>query len=89
MPRLNIKVRAKSVLFWFFIIEAVFMWVDVDASTLTSWSILLDTLKSILMNPYKLGLIAVNLLGIAYDPTTSGLSDSIQALTYNKARKSM
>ena len=49
---------------------------------LTSWNAVGEILLKALANPYVLGLVVVNVLNIIPDPTTQGLGDSKQALTY-------
>ncbi len=52
--------KFKSVTFWLGIISVVFMAADIDVKTLTDWSLLYESLKGIVMNPYLLGLVIIN-----------------------------
>ncbi|MEN2765690.1 phage holin [Ornithinibacillus xuwenensis] len=54
---------------------------------ITSWNKVGDILLQFISNPYLIGLTIFNAFNILPDPTTSGLSDSKNALTYIKPRK--
>lgn len=51
---------------------------------ITSWGALFGLFGKFLSNPYLVGLTIVNILNIIPDPTTKGLGDSEQALSYTK-----
>ncbi|MCI8629509.1 MAG: phage holin [Firmicutes bacterium] len=53
----------------------------------TSWTILIEQVKSVFYNPFLLGCCVVAIVGYINDPTTQGISDSKQALTYQKPKK--
>ncbi len=54
----------------------------------TSWSILIVQVKSLLSNPFALGCVICSDCGLCInDPTTQGITDSKQALTYQKPKK--
>ena len=83
---INWKVRIKNPLFWVQVILAILMpilaYLGIAMDDLTSWSILGATLFEAVKNPYVLGLVLVSVWNAINDPTTSGLSDSAQAMTY-------
>ena len=43
--------------------------------------------KQLFGNPFALGCVVVAIVGYINDPTTEGITDSKQALTYNKPKK--
>jgi phi LC3 family holin len=89
--KINWKVRIKNPLFWVQVGLAVLMpilaYMGLAAEDLTSWSILGATLFEAVKNPYVLGLVLVSVWNAVNDPTTSGVSDSTQAMTYLKPKK--
>ena len=84
--QINWKVRIKNPLFWVQVGLAVLMpilaYLGIAMEDLTSWSILGATLFEAVKNPYVLGMVLLSVWNAINDPTTSGLSDSTQAMTY-------
>ena len=84
--QINWKVRIKNPVFWVQVGLAVLMpilaYMGITVEDLTSWSILGATLLEAVKNPYVLGLVLVSVWNAINDPTTSGLADSSQAMTY-------
>lgn len=84
--QINWKVRIKNPLFWvqviFAVLTPILAYLGITVDALTSWSILGATLFEAVKNPYVLGLVLVSVWNAINDPTTSGLSDSAQAMTY-------
>lgn len=84
--QINWKVRIKNPVFWVQVGLAVLMpilaYMGITVEDLTSWSVLGATLLEAVKNPYVLGLVLVSVWNAINDPTTSGLADSSQALTY-------
>jgi len=85
--KLNWKVRIKNPYFWLGLIAVILAAVGVSPESLTSWSILYAQVRALLSNPFAVGCVIVAALGYINDPTTSGLSDSRQALGYETPRK--
>ena len=85
---MNFKVRAKNPVFWVQILLGAFAtalaYAGLTASDLTSWGGVLDVIISTVKNPYCVFLIASNVWSALNDPTTSGLTDSDRAKTYEK-----
>lgn len=54
---------------------------------LTSWQFVIELFKSIIANPYLLGLTIISFLNILPDPTTKGVGDSEIALTYTEPKE--
>lgn len=89
--KINWKVRFKNPLFWAQIVVAIFVpiltYAGLTAQDITSWAILLDLIVDAVSNPYVLIMVAVSVYNTIPDPTTNGLSDSKQALTYSQPKK--
>lgn len=88
---INWKVRIKNPLFWVQVGLAILMpilaYLGIAMDDLTSWGVLGATLLAAVKNPYVLGLVLVSVWNAVNDPTTSGMSDSAQALTYTAPKK--
>jgi phi LC3 family holin len=87
---MNWKVRFKNPLFIAQMILAVLTpilaYAGLTVKDLTTWQALGDLLMGALSNPYVLGLVVVSVFNAVTDPTTSGVADSEQALTYTKPK---
>ncbi len=88
---MNWKVRFKNPLFIAQMILAVLTpilaYAGLTVKDLTTWQALGDLLMGALSNPYVLGLVVVSVFNAVTDPTTSGVTDSEQALTYTKPKE--
>lgn len=88
---MNWKVRFKNPLFIAQMILAVLTpilaYAGLTVIDLTTWQALGDLLIGALSNPYVLGLVVVSVFNAVTDPTTSGVADSEQALTYTKPKE--
>jgi phi LC3 family holin len=83
---INWKVRIKNKMFWLALIPAVLLLVQVIASVF-GFTLDLGDLGNKLLTVVNAVFGILALLGIVTDPTTAGLSDSAQALTYEKPKK--
>ena len=84
--KINWKVRAVNPYFWIGLIAVVLAAVGVSPESLTSWAILKDQLLALIGNPFAIGCVAIAVIGYVIDPTTRGIGDSEQALSYKKPR---
>lgn len=88
---MNWKVRFKNPLFIAQMILAVLTpilaYAGLTVKDLTTWQALGNLLMGALSNPYVLGLVVVSVFNAVTDPTTSGVKDSEQALTYTKPKE--
>jgi len=88
--KLNLSVRFKNPIFIAQLILAIFTpilaYAGLTAQDLTSWAALGSLLIGAISNPYVLFLVAVSVWNAVNDPTTSGVSDSNQALTYTEPK---
>lgn len=65
----------------------VLIYLGIDWQSLTTWASVGHALLDILRNPIAVVLIIVNLYMSMVDGTSTGLSDSAQALSYRKPNK--
>jgi len=86
--KINWTVRIKNPVFWAHIAVAVLTpilsYFGLTGADLTTWAMVLDTLKAAVLNPYVCVLVLVSVWNAVNDPTTAGLSDSARALGYIK-----
>lgn len=89
--KINWKVRFSNPVFVAQIIMAVFIpilaYMGLTAQDLTTWAMVAKVLFESLSNPYVLILVVVSVYNSITDPTVAGLSDSKQALRYDKPKK--
>lgn len=83
---INWKVRIKNKLFWLALIPAVLMLISAVASVVgvsLDFSVLGEKLSAVVEAVFAV----LAILGIVVDPTTAGVSDSAQAMTYQEPRR--
>lgn len=83
---MNWKVRLKNKTFWLSFIPAVLLLVQVVAAVF-GFQLELGGLGDKLLDVINALFAVLALLGIVNDPTTKGVSDSAQALTYDKPKE--
>lgn len=83
---MNFKVRFKNPVFIVQIILAILTpilaYAGLTAQDITTWETLGSLLLGAVKNPYVLSLVAVSIWNALNDPTTAGVKDSAQAMTY-------
>ena len=88
---MNWKVRIKNPVFWAQIVLAVFTpilaYAGLTAEDMNTWQALGDLIMGALSNPYVLMLVVVSVWNAINDPTTSGVTDSKNALEYTEPKK--
>ena len=84
---INFKVRFKNPVFiaqlFLSVLTPILAYAGLTLADLTSWSSLGQVLIDAVCNPYVIGLVVVSVWNALNDPTTKGLSDSTQAMTYD------
>ena len=85
--KINWKVRLKNKNFWLTFIPAVLLLIQLVAAV---FGIKLDLgeLGNKLIAVVNAAFVVLAVLGIVNDPTTAGISDSLQAMTYDKPKVS-
>ena len=86
MSNINWIVRIKNKNFWLTIIPAVLLLVQVVAAVF-GFTIDLGDLGNRLLDVVNAAFSVLVILGVVNDPTTAGISDSKQAMTYNTPKK--
>ena len=83
---INWKVRVRNKNFWMALIPAVLLLVQVVAAVF-GFTIDLGDMGDKLLMVVNAVFAILTILGIVVDPTTEGVSDSKQAMTYNEPKK--
>lgn len=81
----NWTVRVKNKTFWLTLIPAVLLLVQVTAAVF-GFTLELGTLGDKLLAVVNALFAVLAILGIVADPTTAGVKDSQQAMTYTKPK---
>lgn len=89
--KINWTVRFKNPQWWAQIALAVILpvlgYYGMTGADITTWGAVWDTFLRAISNPYVLVLAAVSAYNAIVDPTTAGIGDSTQALTYDTPKK--
>lgn len=83
---INWKVRIKNKVFWLSIIPAILLLVQAVAAVF-GYSLDFTDLTEKLVAVVEAAFVVLAILGIVADPTTSGMSDSRLAMTYEKPKE--
>ena len=83
---INWKVRIKNKMFWVALIPAVLLLAQVVAAVF-GFTLDLGELGNQLLTVVNAVFGVMAVLGVVTDPTTAGVSDSAQALTYDAPKK--
>ena len=83
--KINWKVRIKNKVFWLALVPAVLLLIQVVAAVF-GIDLNLDALGDKLLAVVNALFAVLTILGIVTDPTTAGVSDSKQAMEYDKPR---
>ena len=84
IKNINWKVRIKNPLFWSTIIPAVIGFVY---CVLGAFGVVPSVADNTVLEIVSALIAALTTLGVLVDPTTSGVSDSALAMTYNEPRR--
>lgn len=87
---INWKVRFKNPVFIANLLMSILLpiltYFGLTTKDLTTWSKLWEVLVGALSNPYVLGTIVISVWNAVNDPTTAGIKDSNEAMTYDKPK---
>ena len=83
--KINWQVRIKNKVFWLAIIPAILMLAQ-SVANVFGITVEISDLSNNLLAVIESVFVILTLLGIVADPTTSGVSDSEQALTYTEPK---
>ncbi len=91
MNKINWKVRLKNPLFWaqvaVGILSPILVGLGLQWEEMTTWIALGEALRKAVLNPVIVVAVIVSLWGVVTDPTTAGMGDSAQALSYSEPKK--
>lgn len=83
---INWKVRATNRTFWLALVPAFLLLIQAVAQVFNV-SVDFTNLNKDLLNVINALFVVLTILGVVTDPTTKGMSDSTQALTYSKPKE--
>lgn len=83
--KINWKVRMKNKVFWVAFIPAILMLVKTVANVF-GYDLELVDIESNLLSVVEAIFLVLGIVGVIADPTTSGINDSEQAMTYEKPK---
>ena len=86
MKNINWVVRIKNKAFWVALIPAVLLLIQVIAAVF-GYTLDLGNLGNKLLDVVNAVFAVLAILGVVTDPTTKGITDSDQALTYTEPKK--
>lgn len=83
---INWKIRVQNKTFWLALVPAFLLLIQAVAQV---FNISLDftNLNKDLLNVINTLFVVLTILGVVADPTTKGMGDSTQALTYSKPKE--
>lgn len=84
--KINWLVRIKNKTFWISIVPAILILIQAVANVF-GYAIDLGDLGNRLLDVINATFVVLVILGVVTDPTTKGVSDSNQALTYTEPKK--
>lgn len=82
---INWKVRVKNKNFWIALVPAVILLIQVVAAVF-GYTIDMGDMGDKILNVVNAVFALLTILGVITDPTTSGITDSEQAMTYNEPK---
>lgn len=82
---INWKVRVKNKNFWIALVPAVILLIQVVAAVF-GYIIDMGDMGDKILNVVNAVFALLTILGVITDPTTSGITDSEQAMTYNEPK---
>lgn len=83
---INWKIRAKNKTFWLALVPAFLLLIQAVAQVFNI-SVDFTNLNKDLLNVINALFVVLTILGVVADPTTKGVGDSTQALTYSKPKE--
>lgn len=90
--KINWKVRFKNPVFWFNLAASIFLpmlaCLSLNWEDMTSWQAVGNVFLQAVQSPVIVVSVLVSVWNLLNDPTTKGLSDSSQALSYTEPKKS-
>lgn len=85
--KVNLPVRMRNPWFWVGLGATILAAMNVSPDMFTSWELVWGEVVSLVSSPFRLGCVAIAVLGVFVDPTTAGFGDSTRALSYKTPNK--
>lgn len=89
--KINWKVRLRNPVFWVQVATSIILPVlanlGLNWEDMTTWAALGGVLLEAIQNPVIVVAVIVSVWNAVIDPTTAGVGDSSQALTYEEPKK--
>lgn len=89
--KINWKVRLRNPVFWVQVAVAIILPIlahlGLEWEDMTTWAALGGVLVDAVKNPVIVVAVIVSVWNAVIDPTTAGVGDSSQALTYEEPKK--
>ncbi|HFC9361621.1 TPA: phage holin [Enterococcus faecium] len=86
MKNINWKVRMRNKSFWLAVVPAALLLAQVIAVPF-GYKFEIDVINKQLLDIVNAAFAFLSILGVVTDPTTKGVSDSEQALSYSKPKE--
>lgn len=90
ITKINWKIRVKNPVFWvnigISIIVPILTYMGLSWNDMTTWATLFNTLLAAVKNPVVVVAVLVSVWNAIIDPTTTGVSDSKLAMSYDKPK---
>lgn len=86
MKNINWKVRMRNKSFWLAVVPAALLLAQVIAVPF-GYNFEIDVINKQLLDIINAAFAFLSILGVVTDPTTKGVSDSKQALSYSKPKE--
>lgn len=86
MKNINWKVRMRNKSFWLAVVPAALLLAQVIAVPF-GYNFEIDVINKQLLDIINAAFAFLSILGVVTDPTTKGVSDSEQALSYSKPKQ--
>lgn len=86
MKNINWKVRMRNKSFWLAVVPAALLLAQVIAVPF-GYKFEIDVINKQLLDIINAAFAFLSILGVVTDPTTKGVSDSEQALSYSKPKE--
>ena len=85
--KINWQVRFKNPVFiaqlLLAILTPILAYAGLTVQDMTTWQAIGNLLLGAISNPYVIGLVVISVFNALNDPTTTGITDSAKALTYD------
>ena len=65
------------------ILTPILAYAGLTVQDMTTWQAIGNLLLGAISNPYVIGLVVISVFNALNDPTTTGITDSAKALTYD------